>query len=267
MNVLSAFVTIIPDTGFFDRGVSLGVTFEQQEALLKLLQAYGIDADHEQTRLLLLHLELLTEKNESLNLTRVTSAHEAFVAHILDSLLPLPYLNDCFAEGNVSFLDIGTGGGFPGLPLAIMTGWKATLIDSIGKKVAAVNEFVSLLGLTYSVEALHVRAEDLARVRPQSFDVVVTRAVAQSNVLIEYAAPLLRQGGMLVLYKARPSDEELQTANRAAKLCGMKFVSRETFELPDDAGHREIYFLKKVDRASVKLPRRAGMALKEPLGL
>ena len=240
---------------------------ELQETLSKLLRAYGIDADHEQIRLLLFHLELLAEKNESLNLTRVTSGHEALVAHILDSLLPLPYLNDCFAKEKLSFLDIGTGGGFPGLPLAIMTGWKATLIDSIGKKVAAVNEFVSLLGLTDSVEALHVRAEDLALTRSQSFDVVVSRAVAQSNVLIEYASPLLRRNGMLVLYKARPSDKELQTAKRAAKLCGMKFVSRETFEFPDDSGHREIYYLKKFDKGSVKLPRRAGMALKEPLGL
>lgn len=240
---------------------------DSMERLRELLGAYGIEATDEQLALLLGHLDLLAEKNETLNLTRVVSGEEALVGHVLDSLLPLPCLRALVSAEVPRLLDIGTGGGFPGLPLAIMCGWESVLVDSVGKKVAAVEEFIERLGLSSYVSAQHVRAEDLARKSPESFDVVVTRAVAQSNVLIEYASPLLRRGGLLCLYKARPSDEEIEAAHRAAKLCGMKLVSRETFELPNDAGHREVYFFRKVSKPSLRLPRRAGLASKEPLGL
>lgn len=240
---------------------------ELSESLKGMLAAYGIDADDEQIRLLLLHLELLAEKNETLNLTRVASIEEALVAHVVDSLMPLPCLGRLVGPKPCRLLDIGTGGGFPGLPLAIMTGWESLLIDSVGKKVTAVEGFISELGLGNTAQAQHIRAEELARKEPECFDVVVTRAVAQSNVLLEYASPLLARGGYLVLYKARPSDEELLAAERAAKLCGMELVSRETFELPNDSGHREIFLYKKTAKPKLKLPRRTGLASKEPLGL
>lgn len=236
-------------------------------SLESMLGSYGIETSEEQIGLLMKHLELLAAKNETLNLTRVDSGEEALIAHILDSLLSLPCLRSLMGTKRCRLLDIGTGGGFPGLPLAIMTGWESVLIDSVGKKVAAVESFVSELGLCEYVQALHIRAEELARQQPESFDVVVTRAVAQSNVLLEYASPLLARGGYLVLYKARPSDDELLAAARAAKLCGMELVSRETFELPNDSGHREIFFYKKTAKPKLKLPRRTGLASKEPLGL
>ena len=240
---------------------------EPDKTLKSLLEAYQIEADDEQTALLLKHLELLAEKNGTLNLTRVASGEDALITHVLDSLLPLPRLQELVGQKRCRLLDIGTGGGFPGLPLTVMTGWESVLIDSVRKKAAAVEAFIDALGLADTAQALPVRAEDLARSEPESFDVVVTRAVAQSNVLLEYASPLLSRGGFLVLYKARPTDEELRCAERAAKLCGMDFVSRETFELPDDSGHREIFFYQKTAKSKLKLPRRTGLASKEPLGL
>ena len=263
MNALPSFVTILFDSGFFGRGVGLSAT----EKLQTLLYGYGIEADVSQCARMLRHLELLVERNATTNLTRVTTLEEAMVVHVLDSLLPLPYLSGLMGYEKVSFVDIGTGGGFPGIPLACMTDWEGTLIDSVGKKTAAVQGFIDELDLGPRVQAVRVRAEDLAREQPGAFDFVVTRAVAQANVLLEYASPLLRADGHLVLYKARPSYEELSAAKRAAKLCGMSLVSRETFELPEDAGHRALLYYRKAGKSKIKLPRRTGLATKEPLGL
>ena len=239
----------------------------QTEKLKALLEVYGISASDIQLSLLVQHLELLARKNESVNLTRVSSINEALIAHVLDSLLPLPYIQTHLKVDTPHLLDIGTGGGFPGLPLTIMTGWNSTLIDSVGKKVSAVEEFITELGLEDIVKAQQIRAEDLAHQQPESYDLVVTRAVAQTNVLIEYATPLLTYGGHLVVYKANPSDEEVTAASRAAKICGISFVSRETFDLPEDKGHRELLYYSKTDKSRIKLPRRAGLATKSPLGL
>ena len=263
MNALPSFVTILFDAEVFGKGVEVTVL----ASLKELLGAYGIEMSDERCELLLRHLDLLMEKNKSMNLTRVTSLEDAMVAHVLDSLLPLPYLSQLNEGSDVSLLDIGTGGGFPGLPLACVTEWDVTLIDSVGKKVAAVQGFIEEMGLGERVRAIHVRAEDLAKVEPGAYDLVVTRAVAQSNVLIEYASPLLRLGGHLVLYKARPSEDEISTAERAAKICGMTFVSRETFELPEDVGHRELFHYERTGNPDIPLPRRVGLAAKEPLGL
>lgn len=263
MNTLPSFVTILHESRILVKGVALSVS----ENLQELLDGYGIAASADQIALLLCHLDLLEERNTTTNLTRVTSIDEAMVIHVLDSLLPLPHLLELTAGCRVSFVDIGTGGGFPGIPLACMTDWDGTLIDSVGKKTAAVQDFIEELGLSKTARAMHIRAEDLARKNPESFDLVVTRAVAQANSLLEYAAPLLRSGGILALYKARPSDEELEAAERASKLCGMSLVSRETFELPENAGHRELLYYQKTGKPKIRLPRRTGLATKEPLGL
>ena len=131
----------------------------------------------------------------------------------------------------------------------------------------AVGEFVRELGLERWVTTEATRVEELARRRRGGFAVVTARAVAQSNVLVEYAAPFLCRRGRLVVAKARPSVDEIAAADRAAKLCGMKRVSRETFELPGDRGHREVIVYERVGNPSVKLPRNTGMAQHHPLGL
>ena len=235
--------------------------------LIDMLSEYGIDASDCQAKTMLTHLELLLQKNSVMNLTRIDSIDEGLVTHIVDSLLPLPYLRGVFKNHRVSFVDVGTGGGFPGLPLACMTDWNAVLIDSVAKKVNAVKEFTQHLGLSERVQCIQIRAEDLARQQPEQFDLVVTRAVAQTNVLLEYASPLLKDSGYLVVYKARPSEDEIEAGTKACRLCGMSLVSRETFELPKQQGHREFLYYKKTGKARVRLPRRNGLAKNEPLGL
>lgn len=228
------------------------------------LAGFGISCSDDQARLLVRHLLLVIEKNRVVNLTRVVDPQEAVTLHVVDSLLPLA-CEGIALDRSSRFLDLGTGAGFPGIPLGIMTGAHGLLVDSVNKKVQAVSEFAARIGLS-ALHALHARVEDCALRHPKSQDYVFARAVAQSNVLIEYAAPLLKTGGLLVLEKARPTDEELACASEAAKICGMRDVSRETFELPRELGHREILVYKKVSEPSIRLPRKVGEAKRSPLG-
>ena len=233
--------------------------------LVDCLDGYGIACVESHANLLLRHLQLVIEKNRVVNLTRITSPREALRLHVVDSLLPLA-CDDVSLPKTSSFVDLGTGAGYPGVPLAIMTGAQGLLVDSVGKKVDAVNEFLSNLGLK-NARALHARAEELPFTCKRQSDYVFARAVAQANVLVEYASPILRMGGRLVLEKGRPTDEEIEASQRAAKICGLTMVSRETFELPDNLGHREILIYEKLSTPRIKLPRRIGLAKKEPLGL
>lgn len=233
------------------------------EQVIEELSIFNIDCIDAQADLLIKDLELVIEKNKVVNLTRILALRDAVTLHLVDSLVPLGTMHFKPSEG-LRFLDIGTGAGFPGIPLAIMTGMNGLFIDSVGKKVNAVNEFIGLLGLV-NCSALAIRAEDLALNEPSSFDFITARAVAQSNVIIEYSAPLLKYGGRLVLEKANLTEEELKNANYASQVCGLSRVSRETLELPRDLGHREILIYEKEHESRIKLPRANGMAKNHPL--
>lgn len=248
-------------TGSAGRNSAPQIPVELASILIDDAAAYGIELTTDEARLLLKHLDLVLEKNQELNLTRIIDAEEGVILHLLDSVLLLPFVpDDCTV-----ILDIGTGGGFPGLPLAIITGKACVLLDSSKKKIAAVEGFVHELGLEERVETSSLRAEEYAIANPSSIDCVVARAVADTRVLVEYAAPLLSIGGSLVVAKADPSDDELEAANMTAGVCGMEFVSRETFFLPRDHGKRTIIVYKKTGEPKVTLPRRNGVAVKKPL--
>ena len=250
---------------FLSGGLVVDVDVLSLEARVREeLAGFGISCSDGQARLLVRHLLLVIEKNRTVNLTRIVDPQEAVTLHVVDSLLPLA-CKGIALDRSSRFLDLGTGAGFPGIPLGIMTGAHGLLVDSVNKKVQAVSEFATRLGLS-ALHALHARVEDCALRHPKSQDYVFARAVAQSNVLIEYASPLLKVGGLLVLEKARPTDEELARATEAAKICGMRDVSRETFELPHELGHREILIYRKVSEPSIRLPRKAGEAKRSPLG-
>lgn len=238
--------------------------YDSKENVLKeLLLTYGINPTETQRRQLLKHIELLIENNKNLNLTRITSIDDALVLHILDSLLPLKVCNE-FISGAQNYIDIGTGGGFPGLPLAIMSNNKTLLVDSIGKKINAVQSMIDEIGLSERVRAEKLRAEEIPNDYKQKFDFVTFRAVAKANILLEYAEPFLAPQGTLIVMKANVDEIELQDASQAAKIFGYKNVSRETFELPNDLGHREILLYRKVGKSKIKLPRKTGMAKSNP---
>ena len=237
---------------------------EGAELLRTALYKTNITLSDAQVQLLARHLDLVIDKNQTMNLTRIDSVEDAVYLHVVDSLLLMDAVGSAPAG---PFVDVGTGAGFPGIPLVVATGRKALLVDSVGKKAAAVREFVRELGMDGRVEVSNERIEELGRKRRARYAVVTARAVAQTNVLVEYAAPLLAMGGRLVVAKARPTDKEIDAANKAARLCGLRSVSRETLELPDERGHREVLSYERVGNPSIKLPRAVGMAQHHPLGV
>lgn len=208
------------------------------------------------------YLDLILEANETTNLTRIDSKESARLLHVEDSLVALPEINEA-PDG--LYGDLGTGGGFPGVPVAIMTGRKAVLVDSVRKKVAIVEKAVEKLGLNGQISTFGGRIEDLARERRGQFSVLTARALSQLPSLLELSSPLLKEGGLLVCYKGTASEEEQVNAERVAKKVGMKFVSRRSLTLSDGETHREIYVYRREGKSQVKLPRRIGLAQHNPL--
>lgn len=222
---------------------------------------YHLKVSKEQLELCLKHLDLVIDANQTMNLTRILDIEEALILHILDSLVLLPYIDQA-PQG--ALLDMGTGAGFPGIPLTIASGRHATYIDSVGKKVNAVNSFVEALGLKHA-HAVHDRLEEYARSHKKEFAVVTARALAPLPTLIEYAAPFVKDKGIFVITKGNPSYEEIRSGEAVAKICGFSCTADDSLELPNELGHREFIILKKTHKATVSLPRANGMAKKNPL--
>lgn len=208
------------------------------------------------------YLESILEVNKTLNLTRIEDTSEAKLLHIEDSLSGLPELA---AAPDGRYVDLGSGGGFPGVPLAIETGRSTLLVDSVKKKMRAVQGVLDSLGLGDQIQTYDGRIEELALQQPKSFSVATARALSKIPSLLELASPLLRDGGVLVCYKAQLSDEEYEAAMRIQSYLGMKLCSDREFVLSDGATTRRILAFKKIKEPGLKLPRRIGLAQKKPL--
>lgn len=209
------------------------------------------------------YLDALLEVNRSINLTRITDTSDARLLHIEDSLAGLDELN---AAPDGLYGDLGTGGGFPGVPLAIASGRETILIDSVQKKMRAVQEIIDKLGLSDKISTYAGRIEDLSCEKQNQFSVLTARALAPLPSLLELASPLLRMGGELICYKA-PLDEELEEALRIQKTLGFELQSKREFTLSDNETNRCILVFKKMKEPSLRLPRRVGLAQKKPLSV
>lgn len=244
---------------------SSGFSVQEIEYFLDKLREYSkglhLDVSDDQLLLCIHHLLLVIETNKRFNLTRILNIDDALVLHILDSLSFAPYIVNA-PTGDL--LDIGTGAGFPAIPLAIASNRATFALDSVGKKVDAVASFVSELGLC-NLHAVHDRVESFALDNRNRFSCVVSRAVASLPVLIEYAAPLLCDQGLLVVSKGKPSQDEIDSGFQAARICGFQYSESHQFDLPDDLGHRNIFIFQKVRSPYIKLPRAIGLARKKPL--
>ena len=230
------------------------------KALVNYCDSFGISISIEAARRCIEHFIYVIQVNQVINLTRITDIDEGIVLHILDSLMFLPSLN---LHASEHVLDMGTGAGYPGLPLAAASNADIIMLDSVGKKVRAVSSFIDALGLE-NAHAVHARVEDYARENASSFDCVVARAVALS-VLLEYAAPLLKKDGRLVVSKAPLSDGERSSGLQTAKITGFVFSDLKDFELPSNLGSRQMLTFVKAGTSKVKLPRATGLARRKPL--
>lgn len=231
--------------------------------LTEYLTLLGIRTTQEQATRLALHIELVEEANARVNLTRITDPADAVRRHAADSLTALQDVEQAM-EGVL--LDLGTGAGFPGIPLAICSGRRVELIDSVAKKVRELRSMIARLGLDERVDAAAGRAEALARTRSGMYAVVVARAVSELPALVELAAPLLCHGGRLICLKGSPGGIEIERADQVAALVGLGLAYRRSLDLPQGVGHRTILVYEKVGTSSVALPRREGMAQHSPLG-
>lgn len=207
------------------------------------------------------HLELVIEANKTLNLTRISDREEGRVLHIEDSLSGLSEISDA---PHGLYADLGSGAGYPGIPLAIATGRKTLLVDARMKKMQSVEAMVEALGLSNQISVYAGRAELLARKQPKSCAVITARALASLGVLMELASPLLVKGGRLICYKSHVDDDELSGAQRVQDMVGMQLVSDREFFI-EGGYQRRILVFEKCKNAKVKLPRQEGMAQKKPL--
>lgn len=207
------------------------------------------------------YMEQVLEVNKTLNLTRIEDSEGARLLHIEDSLSGLEELSQA-PDGR--YVDLGSGGGFPGVPLGIASGRETLLVDSVKKKMAAVQSILDSLDLS-SISTFDGRIEELATEQPEQFSVATARALARLSVLMELASPLLRQGGLLICYKAQLSEDEIDKALKLQSYLGMTLKSDRDFLLSDNEIHRRIVVFEKVKKPGLKLPRRIGLAQKKPL--
>lgn len=215
----------------------------------------------EQRMLMEQHLNLVIEANKTINLTRIENFEEGKILHIEDSLTGLKELEQ--APPGL-YGDLGSGSGYPGIPLSIASGRQTVLIDARKKKMDVVSSIVERLGLERQIETYAGRAELLARTQSKRYAALTARALSQLPVLLELASPLLKEDGILICYKAQITNDELADARRVHKLVGMRLEEDRSFMLNGKYQRRILTFTKCAE-PKVKLPRQEGQAQKHPL--
>lgn len=226
------------------------------------LNEFDIKINDEQIKSFEKYMNLLLEWNEKINLTAITQPEEIKLKHFVDSLTVLKYIND-----DDKVIDIGTGAGFPGIPLKIMNkNTKITLLDSLNKRINFLNIVIEKLDLS-NIQAIHGRAEEIARNKfyREKYDVAVSRAVANLSTLTEYMLPFVKIGGKCICMKGANVNEELERAQNAIKKLGGEIERVDNFYLSDNDNERNIIVIKKVKETNPKYPRKAGTPSKEPL--
>ena len=208
------------------------------------------------------YMNLLLEWNEKINLTAITDPEEIILKHFIDSITIAPYLDGC-----ESMVDVGTGAGFPGIPIKIlMPEIKVVLLDSLQKRILFLQNVIEKLHLT-GIEAIHARVEEFGKNKKyrESFDIATSRAVANLAVLSEYLMPLVKLNGNCICMKGSQVKEEVEGAKNAIKILGGKLVEKKEFCLPNTDMGRTILVVEKVVVTPNKYPRKAGTPAKEPI--
>lgn len=226
------------------------------------LKAIGIELSEEQLEQFITYYEMLIEKNKVMNLTAITDFDEVLEKHFEDSLSLIQAVD---LEKSQTVIDLGTGAGFPGIPLKIaFPNLQITLADSLNKRILFLDDVIRELGLV-GIDTVHGRAEDLAKNSDyrEKFDLCVSRAVANLSTLSEYCLPFVKIGGKFISYKAGECDEEVAASKSSVFLLGGKISDIKKFELGESG--RAFVIIDKVSGTPKKYPRKAGTPSKDPL--
>lgn len=237
---------------------------ERLHYIIKKIAGLGIDITGAQAEQFYKYYEILVEWNQFMNLTGITEFEEVVQKHFVDSLSIVEVKN---MENVDNLIDVGTGAGFPGIPLKIVyPHLKVTLLDSLNKRIQFLDEVVRVTGLM-NVETIHGRAEDYAKPgkKREAYDLCVSRAVANLATLSEYCLPYVKIGGEFISYKSGEINSEMEAAKSAVFLLGGKIEQCRNFMLPDSDIYRSLVSIRKVNGCPKKYPRKSGLPSKDPL--
>ena len=225
-------------------------------------QKIHIKLREEQIKKFYTYMNLLLEWNEKMNLTAITEPNEVILKHFIDSLTISKYIED-----DSTVIDMGTGAGFPGIPLKIVReDINITLVDSLNKRIKFLDEVIDKLDLQ-NIETVHARAEEFGRgvKYREKFDYATSRAVANLSILAEYLIPLVKIKGKVISMKGSTVDEEIENSRKAINVLGGKISGIDEFDLPDSDIKRNIIIIEKIRNTSNKYPRKAGTPAKDPI--
>lgn len=256
--------------GYLNVYVTIKLTSREESYMNKLVaikdevKKLGIDLSENQVNQFMTYYNMLIEKNKVMNLTAITEFSEVLSKHFIDSLSIVKAYD---MNQNIKLLDLGTGAGFPGIPIKIVfPNVEIVLMDSLNKRLNFLNEVINELNLN-NIITVHGRAEEMANNNQyrECFDVCVSRAVAKLSSLSEYCIPFIRIGGFFIAYKSDEISVELSESQKAISILGGKFKDKVAFSLPETNILRTLVVIEKVNSTSKKYPRQAGKPNKEPL--
>ncbi len=231
-----------------------------KDLIEKIFKNYNINLNNRQIEQFCVYYDFLLQENQKFNLTAITQPLEVVVKHFIDSVLPQSHI-----KPSAHIIDIGTGAGFPGVPLKILRpDLKVTLLDSLQKRIKFLNELINKLKLQ-DIKAIHARAEDYVKAKREQFDVALSRAVAQIPTLSEYLLPYLKIGGKAIMYKGANAEEEIKMGGYAIKILGGQIEGQEEFQLNEVNSMRTIIFISKISHTPSKYPRGKNQPKISPL--